>query len=41
MQKINLKRCIIAEIGILMIGIGVAFNAMAQLGNDPVGIFYD
>ena len=41
MQKLNLKRCIIAEIGILMIGIGVAFNAMAQLGNDPVGIFYD
>lgn len=41
MQKINLKRCLISEIGILMIGIGVAFNAMAQLGNDPVGIFYD
>ena len=41
MQKLNLKRCIIAEIGIIMIGIGVAFNAMAQLGNDPVGIFYD
>ena len=41
MQKLNLKRCLIAEIGILMIGIGVAFNAMAQLGNDPVGIFYD
>lgn len=41
MRNINLKRCIIAEIGIFMIGIGVAFNAMAQLGNDPVGIFYD
>lgn len=41
MRKLNLKRCVIAEIGILMIGIGVAFNAMAQLGNDPVGIFYD
>lgn len=34
-------RCLFALIGILFIGMGVAFNAMAGLGNDPVGIFYD
>lgn len=28
-------------LGILLIGSGVAFNHMAGLGNDPVGIFYD
>lgn len=36
-----IKRCLDALIGILLIGTGVAFNAMASLGNDPVGIFYD
>jgi len=36
-----LRKCLIALIGILLVGIGVSFNAMAQLGNDPVGIFYD
>lgn len=41
MRRINVKRCVIAEIGIFILCIGVAFNAMAQLGNDPVGIFYD
>ncbi len=41
MGKISLKKCVIAEIGIFMIGIGVAFNNFAQLGNDSVGIFYD
>ena len=41
MRKISVKRCVIAEIGIFMIAVGVSFNAMAQLGNDPVGIFYD
>lgn len=34
-------RCLFALLGILFIGMGVAFNAMAGLGNDPVGIFYD
>jgi len=34
-------RCLLALFGILFIGVGVAFNAMAGLGNDPVGIFYD
>jgi len=37
----KLRKCLIALIGILLVGIGVSFNAMAQLGNDPVGIFYD
>lgn len=39
--KIDVRKCLIAVGGILLVGIGVAFNAMAQLGNDPVGIFYD
>lgn len=30
-----------AFIGIMLVGIGVAFNAEAALGNDPVGIVYD
>lgn len=40
-KKIELRKCLIAVAGILLVGVGVAFNAMAQLGNDPVGIFYD
>ena len=40
-MKISLKKCAVAALGILLVGSGVAFNAMAQLGNDPVGIFYD
>ena len=39
--RITLKRCLAALVGIFLIGLGVAFNAQAQLGNDPVGIFYD
>lgn len=39
--RITLPKCVIAVLGILLVGSGVAFNAMAQLGNDPVGIFYD
>ena len=27
--------------GIILVGTGVAFNAAAALGNDPVGIVYD
>lgn len=41
LKKMDIRKCLIAVVGILMVGIGVAFNAMAQLGNDPVGIFYD
>ena len=40
-NKVLLIKCTTALIGIFLIGAGVAFNAMAQLGNDPVGIFYD
>lgn len=40
-NKIDVRRCLIAFAAICCIGFGVAFNAMAQLGNDPVGIFYD
>lgn len=40
-NRIDIRKCLLALGGILLIGIGVAFNAMAQLGNDPVGIFYD
>ena len=36
-----MRKCLIAVVGILLVGVGVSFNAMAQLGNDPVGIFYD
>ncbi len=40
-KRITLGQCAVAVLGILLVGSGVAFNAMAQLGNDPVGIFYD
>ena len=40
-RKYRIKKCLAALMGIFFIGVGVAFNAMAQLGNDPVGIFYD
>ena len=32
---------VLAVAGILLVGTGVAFNAAAALGNDPVGIVYD
>lgn len=32
---------VLAIIGIFFIGTGVAFNAAAALGNDPIGIMYD
>ena len=32
---------LLAVIGIILVGVGVAFNAAAALGNDPVGIMYD
>ncbi len=40
-RYIMLKKCIAALAGIFLVGVGVAFNAMAHLGNDSVGIFYD
>lgn len=39
--KITGKSIIAALIGILLVGVGVAFNNCAGLGNDPVGIIYD
>ena len=39
--RITFKRCLAALVGIFLVGLGVAFNAQAQLGNDSVGIFYD
>lgn len=40
-NKIFAKKCMAALLGIFLVGAGVAFNAGAGLGNDPVGIFYD
>lgn len=45
MKKMEKKerqiRIILAIFGIILVGVGVAFNASASLGNDPVGIVYD
>ncbi len=41
MKKFNLIKIIGALIGILFIGIGVAWNAANGLGNDPIGLVYD
>lgn len=41
MRKEKAVRMILAVIGIILVGTGVAFNAAAALGNDPVGIVYD
>jgi len=40
-QNIRVKNYLLAAMGVFILGVGVAFNAMARLGNDPVGIFYD
>ena len=40
MKKEKICRFILAVIGIFLVGTGVAFNAAAALGNDPVGIMY-
>ena len=37
----RIGKLILAAAGILLVGTGVAFNAAAALGNDPVGIMYD
>ena len=41
MKKIYLTKILFALLGILFVGLGVAFNAATRLGNDPVGIIYD
>lgn len=40
-ERFSAKKVLMAFLGIFFIGVGVAFNASAHLGNDPVGIFYD
>lgn len=40
-MKIDLKKILFALIGILLIGVGVAFNNSSGLGNDPIGLVYD
>lgn len=41
MKKSIILRIVWAAAGIVLVGTGVAFNAAAALGNDPVGIVYD
>ena len=41
MKKEKLISLILAVVGVMLVGTGVAFNAAAALGNDPVGIVYD
>lgn len=41
MKKEKIFKLILAFAGIVLVGTGVAFNAAAALGNDPVGIVYD
>ncbi len=41
MKTINRNKLLLAAAGILLVGIGIAFNAAAALGNDPIGIVYD
>lgn len=41
MKKEKLISLILAFAGVMLVGTGVAFNAAAALGNDPVGIVYD
>lgn len=41
MKKENIMKLVLAFVGIILVGTGVAFNAAAALGNDPVGIVYD
>ena len=41
MKKDRVISLVLAIIGIFFVGTGVAFNAAATLGNDPIGIVYD
>jgi len=40
-NKYTGKKILAAIIGVFLIGVGVAFNSCAGLGNDPIGIVYD
>lgn len=39
--EISAKNILAAAFGVLLVGIGVAFNNCAGFGNDPIGIVYD
>ena len=41
MKKEKISMLLLAVLGIILVGTGVAFNAAAALGNDPIGIMYD
>lgn len=41
LKKFSAKKIVSALIGVFLIGVGIAFNNCAGLGNDPVGIVYD
>lgn len=41
LDKSRILKIIAAIIGVLLVGCGIAINNGANLGNDPVGIFYD
>lgn len=41
MSRERVIKLLLAFFGIVLVGTGVAFNAAAALGNDPVGIVYD
>ena len=36
-----IKKVIVAFIGIMFMGFGIAFNAIAAFGNDPISVLYD
>lgn len=40
-EKYPVSKILAALLGVAFVGIGVAFNSCAGLGNDPVGIVYD
>lgn len=40
-EKYPVSKMLAALLGVAFVGIGVAFNSCAGLGNDPVGIVYD
>lgn len=40
-KREQIARIILALAGILLVGVGISFNAAASLGNDPIGIVYD
>ena len=41
LKIIQINKLILAAAGIMLVGTGIAFNAAAALGNDPIGIVYD